>query len=93
MKTFKQLNEAIKGWKNAHSDIQKIRRTQSDASKEVKLVSLKKDGNESKMHDAVKMFSTEDEARAHHKNIKALNPTRNIRHNLYVGGEHKEVLE
>ena len=93
MKTFKQFNEAIKGWKHAHSDLSKIRKSQSDAQKEVKLVSLKKDGNESKMHDATKSFSSEEEARAHHENIKKLNPTRGIRHNLYVGGEHKGVLE
>ena len=93
MKTFKQFNEVIKGWKNVHSDLAKIRRSQSDASKEVKLVALKKDGKESKMHDAIKSFSSEEEARAHHDNVKKLNPTRGIRHNLYVGGEHKGVLE
>lgn len=86
------VDEAIKGWKNAHSDIMKIRRGASDASKEVKLVKLKKDGSESKMHDAAKMFSSEAEAKAHHENIKKLNPGRSIMHNLYVGGEHKEKL-
>lgn len=93
MKTFKQFNEAIKGWKHAHSDLAKIRKSQSDSAKSVKLVSLKKDGNESKMHDATKVFSSEEEAKAHHENVKKLNPTRGIRHNIYVNGEHKGVLD
>jgi hypothetical protein len=94
MITFKEyLSEAIKGWKHAHNDLAKIRSASSDAQKSVTLVSLKKDGSESKMHDATKTFKSEEEARAHHENIKKLNPSRTIRHNLYVNGEHKGALE
>lgn len=88
-----ELDEAIKGWKHAHSDIAKARAAASSASNNVKLVRLKKDGKESGMHDATKTFKSEDEARAHHANMVKLNPGKNIAHNLYVGGEHKEVLK
>lgn len=88
-----ELDEAIKGWKHAHSDIAKARAAASSASNDVKLVRLKKDGKESGMHDATKTFKSEDEARAHHANMVKLNPGKNIAHNLYVGGEHKEVLK
>lgn len=96
MKTFTQyLEEAhgIKGWKHAHSDLAKIRRAAAEGEMEHKLVSLKKDGNESKMHDATKHFRSEEEARRYHDNIKHLNPNRSIRHNYYVNGKLKEVLE
>lgn len=88
------LDEAngIKGWKHAHSDIMKFRRQNANAANSVELVSLKKDGNESKMHDAKKTFRSEDEAIRHHKNVRELNPTRNVRHNLYVNGEFKGML-
>lgn len=88
-----ELDEAIKGWKHAHSDIAKARAAASSASNNVKLVRLRKDGKESGMHDATKTFKSEDEARAHHANMVKLNPGKNIAHNLYVGGEHKEVLK
>ena len=87
------LDEAIKGWKHAHSDIAKMRAAAASAGNDVKLVRLKKDGKESGMHDATKTFKSEEEARAHHENMVKLNPGRGIAHNLYVGGEHKEVLK
>jgi hypothetical protein len=94
MFSFKEyITEAIKGWKHAHNDLAKIRSSSADAQKSVTLVSLKKDGSESKMHDATKAFKSEEEARSHHENVKKLNPSRNIRHNLYVNGEHKGALE
>lgn len=94
MISFKDyITEAIKGWKHAHSDIAKARSAASSASNDVKLVRLKKDGKESGMHDATKTFKSEDEARAHHKRMTELNPGKGIAHNLYVGGEHKEVLK
>ncbi len=80
--------ENIKGWKNAHSDIMKHR---AESGKDVHLVSLKKDGTESKMHDAKKSFKSEEEARAHHKRVKELNPNRNIAHNLYVDGKVEKL--
>jgi hypothetical protein len=80
--------EGIKGWKHAHSDMMKHR---AESGKEVHLVSLKKDGTESKMHDAKKSFKSEEEARAHHKRVKELNPNRTIAHNLYVGGKVEKL--
>lgn len=74
--------EEIKGWKHAGRDLAQHR---ASLGKDVHLVSLKKDGTESKMNDAKKSFRSEDEARQYHERIKKLNPTRNIRHNLYVG--------
>ena len=80
-----RVAEAVKGWKHAGRDLMKSRQEKSDAAKEVRLVSLKKDGTESKMHDAEKRFNSEDEARQHHERVKKLNPNRAIAHNLYVG--------
>ena len=88
MKTIKEITEAIKGWKHAHSDIAKSRAAQG---KDVVLHSLKKDGTESGMSTARKNFRTEAEARAHHENMKKLNPTRKIMHNLYVDGKVEKL--
>jgi hypothetical protein len=84
----KGVAEGIKGWKHAHSDMMKNR---AESGKDVHLVSLKKDGTESKMHDAKKSFKSEEEARAHHKRVKELNPNRTIAHNLYVGGKVEKL--
>lgn len=84
-----ELDENIKGWKNAASDISKMRAAKG---KDVKLVRVKKDGTENKMHDATKMFRSEDEAQKHHDNITKLNPKSKIVHNLYVDGKHVKVL-
>lgn len=86
-----ELDEAngIKGWKNAASDIAKMRAAKG---KNVKLVSLKKDGSESKMNDATKMFGSEAEAQEHHDRVAKLNPKMKIRHNLYVDGKHIKTL-
>jgi hypothetical protein len=83
------LDENIKGWKNAASDIQKMRSAQG---KTVKLVSLKKDGTESKMNDATKTFRSEDEAQEHHDRVTKLNPKSKIAHNMYVDGKHVKTL-
>lgn len=83
IKSDKQgVAEEIKGWKHAGRDLAQHR---ASLGKDVHLVLLKKDGTESKMNDAKKSFRSEDEARQYHERIKKLNPTRNIRHNLYVG--------
>ena len=84
-----ELDENIKGWKHAASDISKMRAAQG---KTVKLVSLKKDGTESKMHDATKMFRSEDEAQEHHDRVTKLNPKSKIVHNMYVDGKHVKTL-
>ena len=86
------LDEAIKGWKNAASDIRKFRSAASDAKKSAMLVSLKKDGSESGMHDAKSYHASEEEARKKHETITKLNPNRKIRHNLYVDGKKVDTL-
>jgi hypothetical protein len=78
------VTEAIKGWKNAVSDIQKFRTAASNALKPAKLVSLKKDGTESKMHDATSYYYSEKQARDKHDYMVEINPGRKIQHNLYV---------
>ncbi len=85
------MSEAIKGWKHAHSDLAKIRQQASDSQKQVHLHRLKKDGAESGMHDARKPFKSEDEARAHHENMKKLNPGKHMHHNLYVDGKVEKL--
>lgn len=90
---IKELQEAIKGWKHASSDLAKWRAAKKAAGQTVKLVSLKKDGNESKMHDATKTFDTEAQAREYHNRIVSLNPGKTIRHNLYVDDKPPEILK
>lgn len=89
---IKELQEAIKGWKHASSDLAKWRAAKKAAGQTVKLVSLKKDGNESKMHDATKTFDTEAQAREYHDRIVSLNPGKTIRHHLYVDDKPPEIL-
>ena len=88
-----ELMEAIKGWKHAHSDIAKMRAAKAAHSHTAKLVSLKKDGTESRMHDAVSTYPTESEARARHADIVKMNPGRQIRHNLYVHNQLVGMLD
>jgi hypothetical protein len=88
-----ELLEAIKGWKHAHGDIIKMRADRAAAQHTAKLVKLNKDGAESKMHDATTTYPTEEKAREYHDRIVKLNPTRNIRHNLYVDGKLVGVLD
>ena len=84
-----EIDEQIKGWKHAASDLSKMRAAKG---KNVKLVSLKKDGTESKMHDATKAFGSEEEAQRHHDRVTELNPKSKIRHNMYVDGKHVKTL-
>jgi hypothetical protein len=87
------VNEAIKGWKHAHTDIAKFRRDAGNAAAGAKLVRAKKDGSESGMHDATTHHKTEADARAKHEYIKSINPGRDVKHHLYVNGEHRGLLE
>ena len=57
------------------------------------LVSIKKDGTESKMHDAKSYHASEEAARKKHADIVKLNPGRNIRHNLYVDNKLVQMLD
>jgi LysM repeat protein len=88
MKT-ESVDEAVKGWKNAGSDISKWR---SEQGKEVKLVALKKNGDENQMADATSSHASEEEAIRKHKARVDNNPGKNIRHNLYVGGKLVKTL-
>ncbi len=86
------LDEAIKGWKNAGRDLMKRRSDAYNAKQSAVLVSLKKDGNESKMHDAKSYHASEEDARKKHADIAKLNPNRKIKHNLYVDGKKVDTL-
>lgn len=88
-----ELQEAIKGWKHAGSDLMKHRAAAYAAKQPAMLVSVKKDGTESKMHDAKTYHASEADARKKHTDIVKLNPTRNIRHNLYVDGKLVVMLD
>lgn len=88
--TSPNVSEQIKGWKHAASDIAKHR---AAAGKNVHLISLKKDGGESKMNDAKKMFASVDDAERHHSMVVKNNPNRKIRHNLYVDHKLVKTLE
>lgn len=88
-----ELQEAIKGWKHAGSDLMKHRAAAYAAKQPAMLVSVKKDGTESKMHDAKTYHASEQAARNKHADIVKLNPGRNIRHNLYVDGQLVGMLD
>lgn len=88
-----EIDEAIKGWKNAHSDIMQARSAASAAGNSVALHQLRADGKESGMNDARKTFRSEEEAHAHVENIKKLNPGRKFRYNKYVAGQHVGIVE
>ena len=88
-----ELQEAIKGWKHAGSDLMKHRATAYAAKQPAMLVSVKKDGTESKMHDAKTYHASEADARRKHADIVKLNPNRNIRHNLYVDDQLVGMLD
>ena len=83
------VSEAIKGWKNAHSDIAKAR---SEQGKNVVLHRLKNDGTESGMATARTSFSSEEEALRRHEDMVKLNPGKKIGHNLYVDGKFIKAL-
>jgi hypothetical protein len=88
-----EVNEEIKGWKNAGSDIARMRKARGDEAKTVHLHRLKKDGSESGMHDARKSFSSQEDAQRHHDNSRKLNPKSDIRHNLYIDGKQVSTLK
>ena len=88
-----EIEEQIKGWKHAHSDIAKIRSARSESGKTVHTVKLNKSGVESKMHDAKRTHSSVEAAERHHEQIKGYNPTRSIAHNLYVDGKFVKKMD
>lgn len=87
MKNFKLIREQIKGWKHAGRDLINSRiQTRQDAM-EWATHRLNKNKSESKMYDARKKHQSEAEAIIYHENLKKLNPTRYIAHNLYQNGK------
>jgi hypothetical protein len=87
-----ELYEAIHNMKHAARYLKQGRAAAAAASNTAKLVKLNKDGAESKMHDATTTYPTEEKAREYHARIVKLNPTRDIRHKLYVDGKLVGIL-
>jgi hypothetical protein len=87
------LGEEIKGWKQAAGDISKFRKQAKDEAKQVKLVRLKKNGDESKLYDATSKHADEKAARDRHTQLTKLNPGRGISHNLYVNDKLVDTLK
>lgn len=74
------------------SDLQKAKAKKRKDAAEVWLVRLKKDGAESRMHDAKSHFSDEDAAIRQHNNMVALNKGQDIKHRLYSKGLGGKVI-
>lgn len=87
-----ELDEAIKGWKHAHTDIAKSRAAASAAGKQVHLHVLTKAGKESGMNDARKSFDSVEAAQKYHDDLHKLNPGKKYKHNMYVDGKLEKVL-
>lgn len=87
-----RIDELIKGWKHAGKDITASRAARAEDAKSVKLVSLKKDGGESGMHDATTKHDSVEAALAYHQRIVGLNPKRRIAHNMYVNNQFDKAL-
>jgi hypothetical protein len=83
------VSEEIKGWKNAASDIAKWR---SEKGKNIKMVRLKNDGGESKLSDATTLHGSEEDAVERHDRMTKSNPSKKIKHNLYVDGKLVRTL-
>ena len=86
----KLQTEEIKGWKHAAADLAKWR---SEKGKNIRLVSLKKDGTESKLHDASHQFRNINDAYTFFNRVIELNPTQQIKYNLYIDNKFEKILE
>lgn len=80
------LDEAIKGWKHAGSDIARARLQAGNESKPVKLVGLKKDGSENKMDSATTYYSDKKSAMDKVKYWQDINK-KEMFFNLYEDGK------
>jgi hypothetical protein len=87
-----RIDELIKGWKHAGRDISASRAARAEDAKSVKLVSLRKDGEESGMHDAASKHDSVEAALAYHQRLVDLNPKRRIAHNMYVNNQFDKAL-
>ena len=74
------VSEEIKGWKNAKQ------------GKNIKMVRLKNDGGESKLSDATTLHGSEEDAVERHDRMTKSNPSKKIKHNLYVDGKLVRTL-
>lgn len=82
-----ELDEAIKGWKNAAVDIAKSRAQARSDAQPVRIVRLNNDGKESGMRDAATTFSSREEAEKKVTYWLGLNPGKKMRWNLYIDGK------
>ena len=62
-----------------YRDLQAARASQREGTKTVELVTLRKDGKPSGMHDARKRFNSEQEALDYVKRVRGLNPGKQLR--------------
>jgi hypothetical protein len=86
----KYLNEGAKGTIKpsvAFNYLHKNREENSKQNSEFKLVTLKKDGTESKMYDASRHFKNEEEVEKFIENMKQNNPGKTFKYNLYKSGK------
>jgi hypothetical protein len=84
LKSDDNVNENIKGWKHAGRDLMQAR---SESGKSIKLIQLKKNGDESKLSDATKLFRTMDEAEEYANRVIELNPGKTFKYNVYDDNE------
>lgn len=94
-KAMADINEAIKGWKHAGRDITAMRKQQSELAAPYYTHDLKKDGSQSKMHDARKYHQSVEAAKAHIEYIKKLNPSMKDRKiaGIYDAKTGQEITE
>lgn len=92
-KDYCKLDEAIKGWKHAHTDIIKSRAAASAAAKPIQLRRLTSKGVESKMSSTEQSaFSSHEDAQKHVDNMHQMNPGKKFSYNKYVEGKHVGVI-
>jgi hypothetical protein len=94
MKTFQEfMAEEIKGWKHAGADINKARADKAKEQNTVVLHKLNANGTESGMNTARTSYKSKEDAQQYHDTYKKNNPTKKIKHNLYVNGKLEGKLE
>jgi hypothetical protein len=79
-----RIADLQEGMSRAGEILAKGRKARSDAQKAITLVRLKKDGAESKMHDAASKHTDLKAAQEYHDRLVKLNPKSTISHNVYA---------
>ena len=79
-----RIADLQEGMSRAGEILAKGRKARSDAQKAITLVRLKKDGAESKMHDAASKHTDLKAAQEYHDRLVKLNPKSTIAHNVYT---------